>query len=367
MKELKIGICGLGFMGKMHFDVFSAMKGVKVVAVSTRDKKKLRGDWSGVGGNITGEAVKQDLTGVSMYPDVEDVIKDESVDVVDICLPTPLHVSVARKALASGKPTICEKPLALNSRDANSLASAFKRKRVPFFIAHCIRFWPEYAAAKKIVASEKYGKVWQASFTRLAGSPSWGEECWQTDPKIGKGAALDLHVHDVDFIQYMFGMPSKVMAHGTKGGKGAIDHIVASYRFKGCRDLVVTAEGGWLSAPGFGFSMSFRIELEKGTMTFGCGASPERLTVYLRDGKIQTPRVQSGDGYSRELAYFVDCLRKKKEPIIVTPDSAAQAIRLVEAELKSIRTGNKWVAIGSARDDIAGEIVTENFRDRTLA
>ena len=61
--------------------------------------------------------------------------------------------------------------------------------------------------------------------------------------------------------------------------------------------------------------------------------------VYNANGKIETPKVAPGDGWSNEIDYFLRCVQTGRRPTIITPDDALNAVRIVEAEMKSIRTG----------------------------
>ncbi|HIG17249.1 MAG TPA: hypothetical protein EYQ31_08130 [Candidatus Handelsmanbacteria bacterium] len=83
---VRIGIVGIGFMGVTHYKAIDKVKGAKVTAISTRDPKKLRGDWRAVQGNFGGGGGQQDLRGVAAYERIEDLFADDKVDLADICL-----------------------------------------------------------------------------------------------------------------------------------------------------------------------------------------------------------------------------------------------------------------------------------------
>ena len=113
MKQVKIGLVGLGFMGTTHWGVYKGMKNAKVVALADVDAKKRKGDISAVVGNIGGgdNSKPLDLSGVTVYDDAFDMITDPDIDIVDICVPTPEHSDLVCAALAVGKHVFCEKPL----------------------------------------------------------------------------------------------------------------------------------------------------------------------------------------------------------------------------------------------------------------
>jgi hypothetical protein len=114
-----VGVVGIGFMGKMHFACHQESGKAKVVALCDIDEKKLRGDWSSIGGNIDDPSARNvDLKGIRTYAKLEDLLADRSVDLVDITLPTYLHAANVIKALRAGKHVLCEKPIALTIDEA---------------------------------------------------------------------------------------------------------------------------------------------------------------------------------------------------------------------------------------------------------
>jgi len=337
---IKVGLVGIGFMGKMHFGVHQAGRKSKVVAIADIDKAKLNGDWSAIGGNIDDPSAKNvDLSGIKTYKDADALINDPDVDMVDITLPTYLHAQYATKALRAGKHVLVEKPMALTVAEANKLVAAAKKAKGRFMVAHCIRFWPEYEKAKELIDSKKYGGVVSATFRRVSPTPTWGWTNWLQKHKLSGGAALDLHVHDVDFIRHLFGKPKAVTAVGVTKTSGGVDHIVANFTFRK-KNLQVTAEGGWGFEPTFPFSMAFTIVCDKATIDFSTAHAPT-LAVYTADGKVETPKVPAGDGYSREIDYFLDCISKGKKPKRVTPEDARDAVKMVWAEIRSVRSGRR--------------------------
>src|SRR5580700_8736910 len=100
---MKIAVLGLGFMGSTHVNAWRQIPGAELVAVSSRDARRLSGDLSGVQGNLGGPGAKLDFREVSKFTRAEDAVRDPAVEAVDICLPTNLHEHIAVLALAAGK------------------------------------------------------------------------------------------------------------------------------------------------------------------------------------------------------------------------------------------------------------------------
>ncbi len=338
---LRIGIIGLGFMGKMHFEIYQTMPELaNVVAIADVGRDKLAGDWSAVGGNMAMGGARADLTGVAPYPSPDDLIADPNVDVVDITLPTYLHREYAVKALNAGKHTLCEKPMALTTEEADAMLDAAKTSGKLLLIGQCIRFWPAYAKAREMIVGGEHGRVITACFRRFSTMPVWNWDGWLLDPGRSGLAALDLHIHDADFIASVFGMPESVASFGGTLHPGGFDHILTRYAYPDGK--LVTAEGGWEYAPNFPFSMTFAIHMEKASLELAADGS---LTLYPVSGAPGAIPVDPGTGYQHELAHYLDCLAAGRESSVITAASARDSVRLVEAEIRSAAAG-ATVALG---------------------
>lgn len=336
---IKVGVVGLGMMGWTHLDVYAGLDGVEVVAVADRDEDRLSGKVR-PGGNIEGQAQGGfDISKVKGYTDAAELIADPNVDVVDVCLPTPAHVPFGLMALENGKHLLMEKPLARTSEDAQKLVDAAAKSDKLAMPAMCMRFWPGWTWLKDAVDNQTYGKVLAANFRRVASHPAGA--FYQSGEASG-GAALDLHIHDTDFIQHLFGMPKAVTSVGYSKPTDAVDHLVTRYHYDDVP--MVVAEGGWAMTEGFGFSMRYTVNFEKATATFGEeGDTPLRLVVEGKDPEFV--KLDEAMGYELEIKYFMDCVKNGTAPERVTMMDAANAVKIVEHEVKSVQEGGT-VALG---------------------
>jgi predicted dehydrogenase len=328
----RIGMVGLGFMGRMHLAAYENIEDAQIVAVMDTDPKRASGDLSGGWGNIEGAAEQLDMADIRGTTNLDELLAMEDVEVVDICIPTPYHEEVVLAALASGKHVLCEKPLAPTAAAAEQIAAAAEKAQGIFMPAMCIRFWPQWAWLKRAVDDGRYGRVQDAMFRRLGALPPG----WFGNGEMSGGALLDLHVHDSDFVQHLLGMPEGVFSRGYVGASGRTDHIVTQYLYGPDGPASVTAEGSWTRDEGFGFTMQYAVKFEKATVIHDIGAE-QPLKVHQG---AETEAVElEGDGYAAELAYFLECVREGKTPEIVTAADAVASLRLVEAEQQSIETG----------------------------
>src|SRR5438046_567799 len=112
----RIGIIGLGMMGRTHYEAYQQIEGAQVVAVADQDPKRAAGDLSGTAGNVLKEGLNRlpmdKIRGTTSAPEL---IAMKDVDIVDVCVPTTQHVEVAIEAIRAGKHVLCEKPLARTS------------------------------------------------------------------------------------------------------------------------------------------------------------------------------------------------------------------------------------------------------------
>jgi 1,5-anhydro-D-fructose reductase (1,5-anhydro-D-mannitol-forming) len=328
---LRVGIAGLGFMGKMHFRCYGALEDARVVALCDTDPAKFE-DTGGTAGNIEGAEAPLDFTGIQLYDNFDKMLAEANLDALSVTLPTYLHKDHTVRALKAGLHVLCEKPMAASLEEGQEMAAEAQRSGKRLQIGHCIRFWPEYAKAKELIDSGQYGDVRAATFQRLSLTPTWAWENWILDAGKSGGAALDLHIHDADYVHYVFGLPDGVFSRAARGPSGGYDHIVTQYLYD--NDRVITAEGGWMMAPTFGFEMSFHIVLDKAVIVYDCTRQPA-FKVCPAEGDAYMPEVVPGDGYSNEIAHFVRAVRGETVPEIITPQQSIDSLKLILAEKSS--------------------------------
>ena len=328
---IRIGIIGFGFMGRTHYRCWKALKDVDIVAICEINPKIAEDAKKSIG-NIGRTKEEVDFSSLQLYTDIKEMLEKEKLDAVSITLPTYLHADTSIQALAAGVHVLCEKPMALNIEDCRRMIDEADRSRKILQIGHCVRFWPEYATARDIIENGKYGKVVAASFQRLGAMPAWSANNWLMDEKRSGGMALDLHIHDTDFIQYLFGLPHAVYSTGAKNENSKLVHIVTQYLYDD--DKVVTAEGGWSMTPTFGFQMSFNIALEKATLVYDLTRKPT-FRLCPADAEAFTPEFNEADGWSVEIEHFAKAIRGEKPEQVTTLEQSMNSVKIVEAEKES--------------------------------
>jgi len=336
---INVGIVGLGFMAATHLRAYQQIPGARIAALCNPSGRNLDGDFSKVSGNIdTGAPLRLDMKDVRAYRDLDAFLADDAIDLIDICTPTASHVELATRALRAGRHVLCEKPLTRTVADGRAIASALEGARGFCMPAMCLRFWPEWAWLRQAIVEERFGRVLGARFRRVAEPPAWGQKYF-FDGKTSGGALFDLHVHDTDFVQYCFGVPTHVYAAGYAKLSGAIDHVTTQYTVPG--GAAVVAEGGWAMTPGFGFNMSYTVNFERATADYDIARGEEALKLFAEGRGPEVVRCEGPDGYVRELKHLLESIEKGVAPTVVTVADAIRSIAICEAEERSVRSGDK--------------------------
>lgn len=333
-KPVNVAVVGLGFMGITHIKSYQQLPNARITAVCDAVRLPVDGVLTGVSGNIHGADAINLGKDIRTYQKLEDLLADPTVDLIDLCVPTPLHAPQAMAALRSGKHVLCEKPLARTSAIAGEIVNAAKSARGFFMPAMCMRFWPGWSWLKELKEQGNHGKILAARFRRVSAPPGWSRDSYFKGGDSG-GALLDLHIHDTDFVQFLFGRPAAVYSTGQSRFSGAIDHVVTQYHVPG--GATVYAEGSWLLTSGF--NMSYTVIFERATVDFDSARGADALHLFEEGKPVQVIKPEGVDGYVEELRHLLTAIQSGQPPTVVTATDGLSAVEICEAEEKSIQTG----------------------------
>ena len=338
---IKVAIVGAGFMGGMHAEVYRNLNKAKLTAITDSDLEKAR--------------LLADKYKATAYSSLKELINQEDVDAIDICLPTFLHKEYAIKAARLGKDILCEKPIALTVKDAEEMIQAVEKAKVKLMIAQVIRFWPEYVELKKIYQAGELGRLLSITLTRLSPTPTWAWDNWLADAERSGGALLDLHIHDTDYLLYLLGKPLSLVSR-ISTGRLKYAHTFTTFTFPD--KVIAFTEGGWDMPDNFPFTMAYTALFEKGAVEFN-SRNEKTLAIYRPGKEVEYPTVKpeletkaDGEGniadlggYFSEIKYFIDCLENNEEPTLASPQSARDSLEIALSEMKSADSG-KIIEIG---------------------
>ena len=206
-----------------------------------------------------------------------------------------------------------------------------------------IRFWSEYRWLKQVCAAGTYGRFLCGEFHRLSSLPQWSSEGWLLRPEYSGGVAVDMHVHDVDFVRYLLGDPERVQAQASRDANGLIQQIYAIYGYG--NDVGVSIEAGWDYPADYPFNAGFHVKFERAAVINDASG----LTVYPLEGKPFHPdlgeefqaendiggNVSSLGGYYNELKFFIEGVRGDHPLDVATLEEAVRSVRLVKKEIEA--------------------------------
>lgn len=323
---INVAMIGYGGIAQAaHFPAYAELekKGkAKLVAICDIDEKKFNQKME-INIATNNISISEEI---NKYTDWKKMLDNEKIDMVDICIPTYMHAPVTIEVLNMGYDVLCEKPMSLNSDLCQKMIETAKNCGRKLMIGQCLRFDNKYNFIKKLVDEKTYGKVKTGVLRRLSPPPVWGWENWYMDYNKSHGCITDLHIHDIDYIRYIFGEPEKVSCHTQDiYSKKDIVHTIVQYP-----EHTMLVIGDW-SQEGIPFVADCRIAFENATIDY----SNNKITVYPRGSESFVVDIEGNDMYFSEIEYFIDKICSEEENTENPPESAATTIKLIETLIES--------------------------------
>ncbi len=334
MEKIKVGVIGCGSIARRrHLIEYDANPNAEIVAVCDLIESR------------ASEIAEQ--YGAKAYIDYKELLENEAIDVISVCLPNNLHAPVSIAALNAGKHVLCEKPMATSKQEAEEMIESAKRNDKTLMIAHNQRFVSSHQKAKQLIDSGKLGKIY--SFRTTFGHP--GPEQWSIDGRDSWffekqqaiiGALGDLGVHKSDLIRYLLGDIVEVGAFVEtsakentdvddntvcilKTDKGVIGQLAASWSY---------VSGGDNSTVIYAENAVVRLE-DDPTYSLIVQHKNGEVVKYELD-KIQTNEAD-GQTNSHVIDHFIDSIVNKTTPLI-TGEEGKKSLEVILAALESNQT-----------------------------
>lgn len=321
---VRVAVVGFGFMGRTHAACYAANPNARLVAVCS---PSIHSAMAPVAGNLDTQ-VELDLAGVELVAKVDELIERSDIDALDLSVPTPLHESLAVRALNAGKHVFCEKPMARTLSGCDAMIEAEHRSGKILMIGHVLRFWPHYQKAHELIQSGELGRVLAARFERQSPFPRWSR--WMPDAKQSGGAPLDLHLHDADVALWWFGEPSRIEASGVVQSEMPL-RIESLWGYANGPHVSFLGSWDFNDSP---YRMAFELVGERGTLRFDSGRDNELH--FFGPGQSRVVPVSGHDAYAAQLFYFIECARNKAAPQHGAPITSRRAVALVLEELRQM-------------------------------
>ena len=200
-KTLRVGMIGYGFMGKAHSNAwrqaprfFPLKAHVGMHTICGRQAAAV-------------QSVRAHLGWENASHDWLEVVESPLIDVVDIATPNASHAEIAIAAARAGKHVLCEKPLALNVKQAAAMLAAAQKNKVVHMVCHNYRRVPAIALARRMIGEGALGEIhhFRARYAQdWLVDPEYPLK-WRLDKNSGGGAHADINVHIIDLARYLVG------------------------------------------------------------------------------------------------------------------------------------------------------------------
>jgi predicted dehydrogenase len=323
-----LGVAGMGYVGRVHYEAAQKVAGIEIAAVASRDVERTR----------------RSFPETNVASSFDDLFRNYALDAVLICVPTFLHETFVTNATRCGLHVMCEKPMALNAASAARMVEAARTAQVVFMVAQLLRFWPQYARAKTMVADGKLGRLHSVSAYRLAKPPRWSE--WFRDAAKSGGCLLDLQIHDIDFLFWMLGRPKTLQTFALKSECGSREHIHTVLTF--AEDQIATIECSYLMPSSWPFACGLRLVGSDAALEYrfvsqddiaGRAQSAESALVFPNQGEPSALDIQRQDMFVAQLQHFADCIRNPEKEMTSPPWQSYEVMKLLDASNLSALTG----------------------------
>jgi UDP-N-acetylglucosamine 3-dehydrogenase len=350
---LKVGLAGGGGIATPHLEAFVRNEHVgEVILAEPHEEARQR--------QVERFGIIKHATA-----DFDDLVADDSVDVIDLCTPHDLHHPQAVAALDAGKHVITEKPIAITLDQADEMIARAKKAGKRLFVALCQRMFPAHIRARQIIDDGEIGDLYMGvvtvigdEFGRMNDPKSWKGD-WD---RAGGGALIDTGYHAVYMMQHFLGPAQAVTARmkrlrvkpknkaddtafvALEHPKGRMSTITVTYaatgspwveerRLVGTTGELVVREG--VAAPGGGeHGILDDLEYEVPLLGFA-----DKQPVYPPPKVFNPPRV-NWYAIGETIHHFIECLVEEKEEDI-TAGEARAALATCLAAYQSDREGRR--------------------------
>lgn len=325
-QRLRVGVIGLGFMGRNHLRAYGEIDGADVVAVADPDPDVLKRA-------VRGRTARP-------YADFRRLLREEAPDLVSIAAPTGLHYEVAMAALDEGVHVLIEKPIASTVEQGKEIAATARQRGLKATVGHVERFNPAVAELKRVLDEGSLGPVYQVRARRVGPFQQRVRDV---------GVARDLATHDLDVMRHVLGSEVSHLYCETRTGLRTEyeDALFAVLRFENgvsalldvnwlspqkVRELTVLTERGMLTLDYINQELYLYRDADKPSVW----VDPTALEI--NPGAVSKLSVPKREPLLAELEAFVRAVAGNEEPPLTCED-AVIALHLAEQLVESGATG----------------------------
>jgi len=346
-KRYRYASIGAGSIARWkHLPGYDALENVDIVAVSDISDAALR-------------TMKEKYPEINVYNDHRDMLRIEKPDIVSICTPNKFHLPMALDAMAAGAHVHCEKPIAMNEKEAIMMIEASEKSGKNLMVGLNNRFSNESFFIRDYINKGNLGEIYysRCGWRRRRGIP--GKGGWFTQKELsGGGPLIDLGVHMIDIAMYMMDSPEPVSVSASTYGKFADSKtrnmIGKASVDKGIFDVEDLAVGFVRLDSGatLNFEISFALNCEKEEWFYelfgtkgGVRFRNRKLEIFteMNDTLVNVyPDTEYKSSALNEFDHFIAVIEGREENISPAED-ARKMMKLIEAAYKSAEVGKEII------------------------
>jgi len=332
---LGFGLLGAGLVAPFHANSLRDAQGGRLVAVC--DVSRERAD------KLAGQY------GVKAYYDLDEMLKDDAIQVVNVLTPNHLHYDAVMRCAAAGRHVLTEKPPAMSLRETDEMIAACRSRGLKFGCTVQCRVRKAIQAMKRAVEIGRFGRLLHADayMKWFRTSEYYHSDAWRSSRRSGAGVTVQHAFHYIDLLHYLAGPVAKVEAKMTNLNHPSVrleDTLLAFIYYRnGAQGVVQASTALW---PG----TDIRIEIngENGTAIM----TGEKMAMWkFRDEKPEDDAVRklgseaqaTGAGGPADFGYhdhrvviqdMIDAVRENRE-VIIPVSSVRPTVELVLAMFQS--------------------------------
>ena len=293
MSNFSWGILGPGGIARALAKDLTLLEGHTIGAVGSR--------------SISNAQSFADQFGGTAYGSYEELVSDSTIDAIYVATPHPAHHDNVILALNAGKPVLCEKPFAVNAKEAQAMVDAASRNKVALMEAMWSRFLPHYAKVREIIASGVLGPI-------LSIHADHGQRLADQniprliEPQLAGGALLDLGIYPISFAHMILGNPLSINSTAVMTDKGvdAQTSMIFTYE-NGAQSILTTTMIEQTPCRAVVAGLNGWLEIDR---TF---YNPASMRVVLNDGSVtQHPSTYTGHGLREQAESFKQIVQSGK-------------------------------------------------------
>jgi predicted dehydrogenase len=325
----RIALIGTGYIADYHARGLQKLPGVEIVCVVSLLEDQAK-EFAGRYG------IKE------IFSDYKDILKRDDIDAVIIGIPNKFHAPYAIEFMQNGKDVFVEKPMAMNTEEAELVEKAAAENGRIVMVGHMWRFDEEVNFLKRVADSGKLGKIIKTKGYGI--HENWGPEGWFTKKELAGGGALaDMGVHAMDTVRYIMGDPKAVEVYAKIGT------YYGDYDVDDSGVIMITWDNGAVSVIESGWWQPHMDGPEASTGLFGtegyASLFPTKLKLKIEGtpGEFIPPAPEKTEHcdqtiYDGQMAHFVECIKSRKQP---SPGIAEGKVimQIVDAAYESAETG----------------------------